>query len=97
MRLQLSAQFRITTESCYLLTHALDCDKFRISKKAGKVSKYAVQMCPENRRLVKGGDKKTAELVLEQPSEGRDPGRSGRILTVTGEAICGRLSDRNTC
>lgn len=48
-------------------------------------------MCPENRRLVKGGDKKTAELVLEQPSEGRDPGRSGRILTVTGEAICGRL------
>lgn len=51
-------------------------------------------MCPENRRLVKGGDKKTAELVLEQPSEGRDPGRSGRILTVTGEAICGRLSDR---
>ena len=54
-------------------------------------------MCPENRRLVKGGDKKTAELVLEQPSEGRDPGRSGRILPVTGEAICGRLSDRNTC
>lgn len=54
-------------------------------------------MCPENRRLVKGGDKKTAELVLEQPSEGRDPGRSGRILTVTGEVICGRLSDRSIC
>ena len=44
-------------------------------------------MCPENRRLVKGGDRKTAELVLEQPSEGRDPGRSGRILTVTGDAV----------
>ncbi len=54
-------------------------------------------MCPENRRLVKGGDKKTAELVLEQPSEGRDPSRSGRILTVTGEAICDRLSDRSIC